>query len=149
MGKDDVESLRAADADRQKVADQLKFALDEGRLSLHEYDDRVRLAYASTTYKELLQLVSDLPKPGLNAADVRARRQAQARREARRLPVALIVLWTIWGSVAAINLVVYALVAMTAPEWVYPWPVWLLAPGAALAVVTVGVQVIRHQNPPR
>ena len=44
MGKEvrsDVETLRAADADRQKVADQLKAALDEGRLSLHEYDDRV------------------------------------------------------------------------------------------------------------
>lgn len=103
----------------------------------------------SISRPELLLLVSDLPKPGLNAADVRARRQAQARREARRLPVALIVLWTIWGSIAAINLVVYALVALTAPEGVYPWPVWLLVPGAALGVVTVGVQVIRHQSPPR
>jgi hypothetical protein len=32
---------------------------------------------------------------------------------------------------------------------VYPWPVWLLVPGAALGVVTVGVQVIRHRNQPR
>ncbi len=28
----------------------------------------------------------------------------------------------------------------------HPWPVWLLVPGAALAAVTVGVQVIRHQQ---
>ena len=152
MGKEeraDVEALRAADADRQKVADQLKYALDEGRLSLHEYDDRLGRAYASKTYRELLQLVSDLPRPGLNAAEVRARRQAQVRREARRLPVALIVLWTIFGAVAAVNLVVYGLVALTAPGWIYPWPAWLLVPGVALGVVTVGVQVIRHQDPPR
>jgi hypothetical protein len=142
----DVETLRAADADRQKVADQLKAALDEGRLSLHEYDDRVGQAYNARTYKELLVLVADLPRPGLSAGDVNARRQAEERRAARRLPTALLVLWTIWGSLAVVNLVVYALVAATVEEALYPWPVWMLVPGAALGAVTVGVQVIRHQQ---
>ncbi|GAA3335492.1 hypothetical protein GCM10020358_04030 [Amorphoplanes nipponensis] len=59
----DAETLRAADADRHKIADQLKSALDEGRLTLHEYDDRVRQAYAARTYAELLILVADLPRP--------------------------------------------------------------------------------------
>jgi hypothetical protein len=145
----EVETLRAADADRQKVADQLKYALDEGRLSLNEYDDRVRLAYASKTYKELLLLVTDLPQPGLNSAEVTARRRSAERREARRLPTALLVLWTIWAAFAVVNLVAFGLVEMTVGGSVYPWPVWLLVPGGALAAVTVGVQVIRHQDPRR
>ncbi|MEU8815281.1 DUF1707 domain-containing protein [Actinoplanes sp. NPDC048796] len=142
----DIETMRAADADRHKVAEQLKAALDEGRLSLDEYDDRVRSAYGSKTYQELLLLLTDLPRPGLSATEVRARRDAEQRREARRLPTAMMVLWTIWAALATVNLVVFGLVAATVDGDVYPWPVWLLAPGAALAAVTVGVQAIRHQQ---
>src|SRR3954470_2144909 len=100
-----LETLRAADGDRQKIADQLKAALDEGRLSLHEYDDRVGRAYAARTYADLLGLVDDLPRPGVSAAEVAAKRQADARRAGRRLPTALLVLWTIWGALALVNLV--------------------------------------------
>ncbi len=138
--------MRAADADRQQIAEQLKLALDEGRLSLHEYDDRVREAYAARTYAELLHLVSDLPRPEVSAAEVNARRAADARRAARRLPTALMVLWTIWGALAAVNLVVWVLVAMTVEGDVYPWPAWMLVPGAALATVTVGTQLIRSRD---
>jgi hypothetical protein len=146
-GPDRIETLRAADVDRHQIADQLKSALDEGRLSLGEYDDRVREAYAARTYAELLHLVADLPRPGLNAAEVNARRAAELRRRARKLPMALMVLWTIWGAVMAMNLVVWVLVAVTTGfEEIYPWPVWLLVPGTALLAVTVGVQTIRHQQ---
>jgi hypothetical protein len=142
----DAETLRAADADRHKIADQLKASLDEGRLSLGEYDDRVRQAYAARTYAELLILVADLPKPGLSAAEVTARRAAEVRREARKMPLALMVLWTIWGSVAAVNLMVWFLVAVTVAGDVYPWPAWLLVPGVALGATTIGVQSIRRQQ---
>ncbi|GAA4597142.1 hypothetical protein BJY16_002261 [Actinoplanes octamycinicus] len=141
-----IETLRAADTDRQQIADQLKGALDEGRLTLHEYDERVASAWGARTYAELLVLVQDLPRPGVSAAEVHARRASDARRAARRMPVALLVLWTVWASLAAVNLVVYALVRETVDDWVYPWPAWMLVPGAALAAVTVGVQVIRHQQ---
>jgi hypothetical protein len=139
-------NMRAADGDRHKIADQLKAALDEGRLSLGEYDDRVREAYAARTYGELLELVTDLPKPGLSAAEVTARRDAELRREARRMPTALTVLWTIYGSIAAVNLVVWALVAATVAGFIYPWPIWLLVPGVALGAVTVGVQSARRNQ---
>jgi hypothetical protein len=142
----DAETLRAADADRHKIADQIKAALDEGRLSLGEYDDRVRQAYAARTYAELLILVADLPKPGLSAAEVTARREAEARKAARKMPLALLVLWTVWGALMAVNLMVWFLVAVTVEGDVYPWPVWLLVPGAALGAATIGVQVIRRQQ---
>jgi len=141
-----VETLRAADSDRHKIAEQIKSALDEGRLSLQEYDDRVRHAYAARTYAELLILVADLPRPGVSAAEVHARQEADARRAARRLPTALLVLWTIWGAMAAVNLVIYGLVAASVAGDVYPWPVWMLVPGAALGAATVGVQSIRRQK---
>jgi hypothetical protein len=141
-----VETLRAADADRHKIADQLKSALDEGRLSLDEYDDRVRTAYAARTYADLLVIVADLPKPGMSAAEVTARRSADLKRDTRRMPIALSVLWTIWGAITAVNLVVWILVASTVAGYIYPWPIWLLVPGVALGAVTVGVQRIRRHR---
>ena len=42
---DQLETLRAADADRQQVADLLKASVDEGRLTLHEYDERIAATY--------------------------------------------------------------------------------------------------------
>jgi hypothetical protein len=42
--------------------------------------------------------------------------------------------------------VVFGLVAATVQNDIYPWPVWLIVPGAALGTVTVGVQAIRHQQ---
>lgn len=143
---DQVETLRAADADRQEVAERLKAALDEGRLSLAEYDNRVRDAYAALTYADLRALVADLPEPGLSAVQLEARRAAELKREARRLPTALSVLWTIYGAVAAVNLVVWILVSVTVDGYVYPWPVWLLVPGVALGAVTVGVQTMRRRS---
>ena len=144
--RQEVESLRAADADRHEIAERLKAALDEGRLSLAEYDERVRDAYGARTYADLLVLVTDLPKPGLSAADVGARRAAEIRREARKLPLALMVLWTVWGSITAVNVAVWFLLVVTLESHIYPWPVWLLVPGAALAATTVGVQSIRRQQ---
>ena len=55
--------LRASDADRQHVADRLRAALDEGRLTLLEYDERLGAAYGALTYGELAKVTHDLPGP--------------------------------------------------------------------------------------
>lgn len=55
--------MRASDAERMAVADRLRAALDEGRLTLSEYDERLRLAYAAVTYGDLVPLTADLPAP--------------------------------------------------------------------------------------
>jgi hypothetical protein len=139
---DQLETLRAADADRQQVADLLKASVDEGRLTLHEYDERIAATYAARTYAELMVIVEDLPTPGLKTADV----QAKAARSARRMPLALMILWTIWAAVVAVNVVIWGIVAVTNDE-VYPWPIWVAGPpGAALLAVTIGVQSIRGQQ---
>ena len=54
---------RAGDADRQRVADQLLGALEEGRLTLTEYDERLVAAYGAKTYGDLAVITRDLPPP--------------------------------------------------------------------------------------
>jgi hypothetical protein len=120
-----VAAMRAADADRQQIADRLRAALDEGRLSLAEFDERVGQAYAARTYADLLPLMEDLPQAGLKVDDVHARAAAATRRSARRLPTALLVLWTIWATLAVSSVAIWALVAATV-RGVYPWPLWVL-----------------------
>lgn len=53
--------MRAGDGDRERVAAQLKRALDEGRLDLSEYDERLQKTYAARTYADLNGLLDDLP----------------------------------------------------------------------------------------
>ena len=73
MGRDE---MRAADADRQAVADKLRAALDEGRLDLHEYDERLQRAYAAKTYGDLDGLLTDLPVGAVRVSTRTARATA-------------------------------------------------------------------------
>ena len=52
---------RAADVDRERVAERLSRAHAEGRIDLVEFDERVAAAYAARTYAELAPLTADLP----------------------------------------------------------------------------------------
>jgi hypothetical protein len=55
-------ALRASDADREQVADRLRTAAGEGRLTVDELDERLQLAYAARTWAALEPLLSDLPE---------------------------------------------------------------------------------------
>ena len=54
------ENMRAADTDRDRVAEWLGTAYSEGRLSKDEYDARLESALSARTYADLDGLVSDL-----------------------------------------------------------------------------------------
>jgi hypothetical protein len=56
-----VKELRASDADRERVAAILREAAGEGRIELHELDERLGAVYAARTYAELEPLTADLP----------------------------------------------------------------------------------------
>jgi hypothetical protein len=58
IGRD---QMRASDADRERVVERLRAALQEGRLDLGEYDERMQRAYAAKTYGDLDGLLTDLP----------------------------------------------------------------------------------------
>lgn len=54
-------SMRASDADRERVARVLGDALAEGRLTAEEHDERIANLYAARTYGEVAPLLTDLP----------------------------------------------------------------------------------------
>jgi DUF1707 SHOCT-like domain len=53
--------LRASDADRERVANVLREAAGDGRLSMDELDERLDAVYAAKTYAELEPITHDLP----------------------------------------------------------------------------------------
>ncbi|OIJ88060.1 DUF1707 SHOCT-like domain-containing protein [Streptomyces colonosanans] len=56
--------LRAADADRERVAEVLRDALAEGRLDMEEFEERLEATYQARTYGELTPIIRDLPLAG-------------------------------------------------------------------------------------
>jgi hypothetical protein len=54
--------LRAADTDREAVADLLREHHVAGRLGSEEFQERLDRCYAAKTYGELDELVADLPR---------------------------------------------------------------------------------------
>ncbi|MFJ7195061.1 MULTISPECIES: DUF1707 domain-containing protein [unclassified Streptomyces] len=55
--------IRASDADRDRIADILREAMAEGRLTADEHAERVDAVYRAKTVGELEPLVRDLPAP--------------------------------------------------------------------------------------
>jgi hypothetical protein len=55
--------MRASDADRERVAQVLHKAAAEGRLDLHELDERLGATYSAKTYGELVPITADLGVP--------------------------------------------------------------------------------------
>ncbi|WP_344957976.1 DUF1707 SHOCT-like domain-containing protein [Actinomadura miaoliensis] len=53
--------MRASDADRDRIADLLREALAEGRITAEEHAERIDAVYRAKTYAELVPLVSDIP----------------------------------------------------------------------------------------
>jgi hypothetical protein len=56
--------LRASDADRERVANVLREAAGDGRLTMDELDERLDAVYAAKTYAELEPITHDLPDAG-------------------------------------------------------------------------------------
>ncbi|MBV9417996.1 MAG: DUF1707 domain-containing protein [Solirubrobacterales bacterium] len=56
-------SLRAADADRDAVAESLREQHLAGRLDTDELQERIERCYSARTYAELDEVLVDLPRP--------------------------------------------------------------------------------------
>ncbi len=153
---DDGRKMRASDADRQHAVERLRVALDEGRLKMDEYLERMALASEAVTYGDLAPLYADLPEGGSVARREQAApaaapppvRPPVVRRSGfAALPTPLKVLWTIWGAIVAVNIVVWGLASATTAHLIYPWPIWVAGPlGALLLVVSFGVTQIRRDH---
>jgi hypothetical protein len=145
------DQMRAADNDRERIAARLRQALDEGRLTLDEVDDRLREVYAAKTFGDLDRIIADLPLP---AAAERsqlaptmpgppARVPASRIEESPKLPTWLSVSWRLWLVAVSVNLVIWFLVSLTNAGLVYFWPMWVAGPWAA---ANIGLMIL---FPPR
>jgi hypothetical protein len=123
--------MRAGDTDRERVADQLRSAHNEGRLDLTEYDERLQHAWAARTYGELETLTADLPqvRPPVDPAVNRAVRQPHWQHRHGRGGRAAV---AAWASASVINLLIWAVVSLAAMSWIYPWWVWVAGPWGAM-----------------
>jgi hypothetical protein len=76
-------NMRASEADRAQIVDHLRRATDEGRLLVHQFDERVEKALCARTYGELDAIVADLPRGGHPAKRPRPAEIALRPRPAR------------------------------------------------------------------
>ena len=113
--------VRASDAERERVGEQLQRAAAEGRLSPEEAGERLAAASAAKYWEELHQLVADLPV----AHDLE---QPAARRpplawwlwSAARFAVFAMLVMTFWGFWGA-RLLLWPLGFMAAAFLLRPW----------------------------
>lgn len=90
--------IRASDADREQVADRLRAACAEGRLSADELSARLDRCLRAKTLGELRPLTADLPAP---RAGVERRRGRALER--RRMPNAALVVAALVAGYLAIK----------------------------------------------
>ena len=130
MGRDE---MRAGDKDRQLVADRLKAALDEGRLDIGEYDERLQRAYAAKTYADLDGLLADLPSTVPHQQSrVAPYRQAAgppqpppAPEQRSHHPLA----WVgPYGGVFLVCVLIWGITSASSGHLTYFWPAWMLIP---------------------
>ncbi len=153
---EDRPDMRASDAERQDVVERLRAALDDGRLKMDEYVERMGLAYDAVTHGDLVPLCRDLPETPAPAptrpaapAPPRSRRRRITAALFARQPAALKVLWTIWLVAVSVNVVVWVLVSATTAHLQYPWPLWVAGPyGAALLAISVAAAQFRRGRGP-
>lgn len=126
------EDMRAGDNDRQVVADRLKAALDEGRLDLGEYDERLQKTYSAKTFGDLSGLLDDLPgtvplehsqvqayaapSPGTSVEQPQSKAQQVAK-------------WAgPYGGVILVCVIIWAITSISTGQWTYFWPIWMFIP---------------------
>ena len=76
--------LRTSDKEREQVAEILRAAMTEGRLTLEEGEERLAAVYAAKYRDELAPLTADLPDGGRRALADTPEAQAATRRGVRR-----------------------------------------------------------------
>jgi hypothetical protein len=106
-----MSELRSSDADRERVAERLRAAAAEGRLTADELEQRLEVAFAARVEKDLEPLVADLPP---RPADIVEPARAGRRRRGPD-PDHL-------RAYIAVNLMLVAIWALTGAG--YFWPLW-------------------------
>jgi len=106
--------LRIGNPERDAVVERLTAALNEGRLELAEYDDRVRQVYAAKTAGELVPITADLPAPAPPPAPA-PRRDLRAALTPDELK---------WAGTSVVLVAIWLVQVIAGGGFAYFWPVW-------------------------
>jgi len=147
--------MRAADADRQAVAERLRAALDEGRIDLHEYDERLQRAYEAKTYEDLDRLLADLP--GAEPSTLREVPAVPAATGGVVSPGAAAVRYPgatwrwvvdIWGAylgVMVLPVVIWLVASIAEKDLMFFWPMWVSGPLGVVVLTATAIAVARGE----
>jgi Domain of unknown function (DUF1707) len=108
-------SLRASDAEREHLCDELREHMMAGRLSQEEFEERLGLAYAARTRADLDALRADLPMSPARVARAVSERRSHLRRR---------VLQEAGGS-ASVSLLCVGIWLAAGASGSF-WPVWVI-----------------------
>src|SRR2546430_1391175 len=89
----DDPSMRASDAERERVVEALRRHATAGRLSVAELEERSASAYDARTLAELAPLLADLPEPSPLRLSPRSVAGPRAIRQLALVAVMLIAIW--------------------------------------------------------
>ena len=121
-------SIRASDADRERVVEILRRHTAEGRISADEFEERMTAAYNARTMGALAELTTDLP---VDLAEHAQRQQALARKAKRGKSLGRKMREDVSGLVG-LGVVLTVIWALSGRG--YFWPVWPLGILGALTV---------------
>jgi hypothetical protein len=121
-------SIRASDADRERVVEILRQHTAEGRITADEFEERMTAAYAARTMGALAELTTDLP---VDLAD-HARRQTELARKAKPRRTLSRQLRQEFSGLASLGVVLTTIWVISGAG--YFWPAWPLGIIAAITL---------------
>ena len=137
----DDAKIRAADADRDRIAAALREHMAAGRLTIEEFDERLDRAYAAKTLGELDQLMADLPaadlaqlpsawpdRPPAGSLLAEPRSSGSIQAGPGRFSPAWRAAWGSWLAISLLFFVIWLLSGAAGG----PWFLWIALPLGAL-----------------
>ena len=114
--------MRVSDTERQETAERLKLAHDQGRLSLTEYDQRLRDAYAATVRRDLDVLTADLP--AVRRSDLPTVQAETAQVEKTEAKREYLKEWRSWAGTAVLLTGIWLVTAVASGGLPFFWPIF-------------------------
>jgi hypothetical protein len=121
-------SIRASDADRERIVEVLRQHTAEGRITAEEFDERMAAAYEARTLGALAELTTDLP---VDLAAHAQRQQELAKKAKPRKPLSRQVRQEVSG-IASLGVILTTIWVISGGG--YFWPAWPLGIIAAITV---------------
>ena len=117
-------SIRASDADRERVVEILRQHTAEGRITADEFEERMTAAYAARTMGALAELTTDLP---VDLAE-HARRQTELARQAKPRRTLSRQLRQEFSGLASLGVVLTTIWVISGAGYFWPgWPLGVIA----------------------